>query len=234
MKTIDLLRQLQTVDSALDADRVALSRVVSELADRSPVEDARIERDRRAATLRKVESDQRDLELEVDQRRGQLEAIEKKLYSGRVGDAKELNNLNREAGQMRRLISTREDRLLELFEAADQATAERNAAEARLSQLETERSVQEATLGAQRDRLREAIATGGTTREHLREQTSAAVLRTYDNLRRSRGGLAVAEIRQRTCQGCRISLPASEETRARHGDPLVFCQSCGRVLYATL
>ena len=56
----------------------------------------------------------------------------------------------------------------------------------------------------------------------------------YDGLRRTRGGLAVAEVAQRTCQGCRISLPVNEEIRARTSPDLVFCQSCGRILHAGL
>lgn len=233
MKTIELLRQLQAVDSRLDADRARLADVVAALADRSAVEDARRERGERATTLHQLEAEQRDLELEIETYRAQLEAIEKKLYGGRVGDAKELTNLNREAGQVRGLIGPREDRLLRLFEAADEASAALTAAEARLGEVEAARRADEATLGAERDTLSESIGTDEISQTGLREQAPPAAQRTYDHLRRTRGGLAVAEVRQRTCQGCRISLTASEEQRARHGDTLVICQSCGRILYAT-
>ena len=37
---------------------------------------------------------------------------------------------------------------------------------------------------------------------------------------------------QRTCQGCRIALPSTEEQKARTSDNLVTCSSCGRILYA--
>ena len=233
MKLVERLHELQTTDSTYDADRERLARVEAELADRSELLVARRARDERAAALQRVEADQRDLELEVETLRGGLDAIEKKLYGGRVGDAKELTNLTREAEQSRKLIAAREDRLLELFEAADRATAELSAAEARLRELATERRAREAELTAERDRLQGAIGAGETARAALRDQIDAAALRTYDNLRRTRGGLAIAEVRQRTCQGCRISLPAGEEQRARHWDALVFCQSCGRILYVT-
>jgi len=78
-----------------------------------------------------------------------------------------------------------------------------------------------------------SVGVDETTQASVRPQVAPATLRTYDHLRRTRGGLAVAEVRQRTCQGCRISLTISEEQRARHGDTLVICQSCGRILYAT-
>jgi uncharacterized protein len=232
VKTIELLRELQAVDTSLDADRVSLNQVETELVDRSQFYAARRERDERAQALRKVEANQRDLELEIETQRKQLDDVEKKLYGGRVGDAKELTNLSREATQIRGLISTREDRLLEFFEAAEQASAALAAAEARLRQIASDRKAREIALAADRDRLLGAIGTGESRRESLRGQADAASLRTYDNLRRTRGGQAVAEIRQRTCQGCRVSLPASVEQQARHGDTLVPCQSCGRILYA--
>jgi predicted nucleic acid-binding Zn-ribbon protein len=232
VKTIELLRELQAVDTSLDADRVSLNQVETELVDRSQFYAARRERDERAQALRKVEADQRDLELEIETQRKQLDDVERKLYGGRVGDAKELTNLSREATQIRGLISTREDRLLEFFEAAEQASAALAAAEARLRQIASDRKAREIALAADRDRLLGAIGTGESRRESLRGQADAASLRTYDNLRRTRGGQAVAEIRQRTCQGCRVSLPASVEQQARHGDTLVPCQSCGRILYA--
>ena len=233
MKTVELLHELQTADSALDADRESLRRVEAELADRTELEAARSVRDERVAALRKVEAEQRDRELEVETLRAQLEAAEKKLYGGRVGDARELQNLNRDAGQIRGQIGSREDGLLELFEQADRAGDALTEAEARLRSLATARRDREATLSGERDRLVGAIGTGEARSASLREQLDASALRTYDNLRRSRGGLAVAELRQRTCQGCRVGLPAGVEQRVRHGDALVTCQSCGRILYAT-
>lgn len=234
MSIVDLLRELQAVDSSLETDRTSLARIEAELGDRSHVESLRVERESRAVTLRRVESDQRDLELEVEKLRGHLQDIERKLYGGRVGDAKELTNLNREAGQFRGLISTREDRLLGIFESADEASGALRAAEQALREAVETRTAREHQLAAERDRLAGTIRTEEATREALRGQADAAAVRTYDNLRRSRGGLAVAEVRQRTCQGCRVSLPSSLEQRARHADTLVFCQSCGRILYAAV
>jgi predicted nucleic acid-binding Zn-ribbon protein len=39
-------------------------------------------------------------------------------------------------------------------------------------------------------------------------------------------------VEQRACKGCRINLSSSEVQRARSSSDLVFCQSCGRILFA--
>ena len=233
MKTVELLRQLQGVDSALDADREHLRRVEAELADRAELAAAAREQSARAAALHALEADQRDLELEIDTLRTQLETIDKKLYGGRVGDARELTNLTRDAQQVRAQIGTREDRLLGLFEASEQAASELARADAELRDVRDRRRVREAELSGERDRLLGAISAGEARQEALRASADATSLRTYDTLRRTRVGLAVADLRQRTCQGCRVGLPLGIEQRVRQGDALVLCQSCGRILAAS-
>lgn len=232
MTLVDLLHNLQEIDAALDGQRDRLAGVVAELADRSGVLAQRRARDGRAEAARALQATQRDLELEVETYRRQLDEAEKKLYGGRVADAKELSNLQKDAEQIRKLISPREDRLLELFEGADRAAAELAAAEAALRDGVAARRAHEAALAAERDRLRASIEADEARRDAVRAQLDPASLRTYDNLRRTRGGLAVAEVRQRTCQGCRIGLTAGEEQRIRAGNTVTLCQSCGRILHA--
>ena len=65
----------------------------------------------------------------------------------------------------------------------------------------------------------------------LRGQTDLASLDSYEKLRQAKQGLAVAKVVQGRCEGCRISLPMSDQQRARAGHKLVACSNCGRILY---
>ena len=233
MKTVELLHQLQAADSALDADRERLKRVEADLADRAELAAAARDQSERAGALHALEADQRDLELEIDTLRTQLDAVDKKLYGGRVGDARELTNLTKDAQQVRAQIGTREDRLLGLFEASEQAASELARADAHLADTRHRRRAREAELAGERDRLLGAISAGEARQAALRAEADPTALRTYDTLRRTKGGVAVADLRQRTCQGCRVGLPMGVEQRVRQGDTLVLCQSCGRILAAT-
>jgi predicted nucleic acid-binding Zn-ribbon protein len=160
--------------------------------------------------------------------------VEKKLYSGTVMNPKELEAMTKDAQQFRRQISTREDRLLELFDEVESATKVLAEVDGQLQTTRAEQADNEARYGAERRQLEDTIAQREQERAALTAQTDREALRIYEGLRRTRGGLAVAEVSQRTCQGCRVSLPASEETRARSSTELMFCQSCGRILHAGL
>ena len=43
----------------------------------------------------------------------------------------------------------------------------------------------------------------------------------------------MAELRQRTCQACRVTLPMGLEGKAR-GHELVHCPNCGRLLFLAI
>ena len=60
----------------------------------------------------------------------------------------------------------------------------------------------------------------------------SSLLPLYESLRRSKSGRAMALVERGTCQGCRLSLTTQETQRARSGQQIVQCSSCGRILYA--
>lgn len=232
MSVVEQLRQLQALDSQIDAARERIATVEATLADRSEYEASRRQYDELSAALRAVETSQRDLELQLGKARAQQAEVEGKLYSGKVGSPRELDDLQRKANELRRQIEAFEEGLLALMEQAEQAGADARAAEAHLREVVARRRALEAELLAERKRLVADVRAWQAEREQVRAGIEPSALRTYDRLRSTREGLAVAEVRQQTCQGCRVTLTGAQEHRVRHGDTLVTCQSCGRILYA--
>ncbi|MFN2235225.1 MAG: C4-type zinc ribbon domain-containing protein [Anaerolineales bacterium] len=47
-----------------------------------------------------------------------------------------------------------------------------------------------------------------------------------------RAGVAVAKVEDRACKACGSTLTASLNQAARSPSQIVFCDSCGRILYA--
>jgi predicted nucleic acid-binding Zn-ribbon protein len=231
MSTPDLLRQLQAADSAIDAARTRLATVHATLTDRSEYEAARSEHTSRTEARRRAEAEQRDLELEAATLRQQSSDVEQRLYGGTVRNAHEVQDLNKHSGQLKHQIAAGEDRLLQALDATEQATRAHVEAEQRLRTVVAERRQTEASLLEERKGLVKTIEEQQAERDRLRGQIDAAALKNYDGLRRRLGGLAVAAVTQRTCQGCRVSLIAAVEQRLRQGNEVVHCQSCGRILY---
>ena len=117
------------------------------------------------------------------------------------------------------------------MEQLETARAELAAAEGDLRKVVGARRVLESELVDERKHLVASVRAVTAARDQLRTQIEAPTLRTYDRLQVRHGGSAVAEVKQRICLGCRVSLIGALEQRLRQGDQLITCQSCGRFLY---
>jgi predicted nucleic acid-binding Zn-ribbon protein len=234
VRKVDVLWQLQEIDRQLDAARAAQARLKSELGERSALTKLEAELKGMQDHRRELETQQRDLELLADERRGKIEADEGKLYGGRITNPKELSSLQDEVAQDKRQLGTVEDKLLEIMEQIEESIAQIAELEARLRR---ESEAWEVLQGRSRTQLSEAEAALtrlAGERSTVTTQLAPTEQSTYETLRRQKGGMAVAQVHQRTCQACRVGLTPSQEQRARQGHEIVTCNSCGRILFVPL
>jgi predicted nucleic acid-binding Zn-ribbon protein len=218
----------------LDTARTTQARLTAEVGERSAL--AKREAELKAAQERRraLETQQRDLELLAEERRSKIDSDETKLYGGRITNPKELSSLQDEVAQDKRQLATVEDKLLEIMEQLEASTAQ--AAELE-SSLRQETTAWEALQGRTKSQLAEAeaaLARLTAERASVTGQLAPAEQSTYETLRRQKGGMAVAQVHQRTCQACRVGLTPSQEQRARQGHEIVTCHSCGRILFVPL
>jgi predicted nucleic acid-binding Zn-ribbon protein len=231
LKAVEQARALQALDSQNESDRERITTIEATLHDRSEYEAARRRHQESAQALKQVEGEQRDLDLQLGTARTQLSDTESRLYSGKINNPRELRDLESRGADLRRQIGVGEERMLAVMEQLESATGSATDAESQLRQVVAARRTQEADLLAERKSLASAVRQHQAERDRIRSETDAATLRLYDRLHSTRGGIAVAEVKQRICLGCRVSLTAAYEQRLRHGDVMVTCQSCGRILY---
>jgi len=63
----------------------------------------------------------------------------------------------------------------------------------------------------------------------------AELLALYDKIRADHGGIGAAELRQRRCEGCRITVDPADLNRIRTAAPdaVIRCEECRRILVRT-
>ena len=115
------LFRLQQIDSELDKIYSRLNEIEAKLADdlqirlaQEKVEDAHQEQNDAALQLRRAEVD-------VQSQRSKIEQSEATLYSGKVKNPKELQDLQNEAEALKRYLTILEDRQLEAMLVLDDA-----------------------------------------------------------------------------------------------------------------
>ncbi len=227
------LLELQGIDLEIEEKEGRLAEVEESLGETEELLAARAALQEAEITVRRQESDQRDLEMQIGGMNDRIKAVEEKLYGGSVRSPRELGDLEKEATSLRASRSGLEDRELELMVALDESRAALEKRRVEYAAAEMAWKDEQAKLEDEKLALQDRMAVLRAQREKLVPSLQPAGLRAYDQLRLSRRGRAVAEVKQNICQGCRVALPSQEVTRARHSPDLVFCSSCGRILCAT-
>ena len=235
MAAFDDLLTLQNHDSA--ADRLRHRR--DSLPERAELQSRRAAYDELEHRRQEV-TERRDAELREERRlddevRGleaKAKAEDSRMYSGTISSPRELQAMQADIDQLRRLAREREDEELEVMmrrEALDTEVAELEAAQAALvaemNTLVADIEKQEAEIDAE-------LAVEEEGRAGLVPSIPEATLRLYEQIRAGNQGIGAARLVGMNCQACHLALPATEVDRIRHlpPDELARCDHCGAIL----
>jgi hypothetical protein len=232
MSRVELLYRLQEVDAELDARRHRLQEVEASLGETDELVRARERLQREEAGYRRRQARLHDLELKMASLEDKIKSSEQRLYSGTVKNPKDLTSLQEELNYLRRRKSAEEDRLLEAMIGVEEQEATWQDAKAHWETTEATWTASQARLSEERDGLLTRLEELRALRADRQSAVNDADLRTYEDLRRRKNGTAVARLQGNTCACCHVEVPSSRWQQARHGEALVLCSSCGRILYA--
>jgi predicted nucleic acid-binding Zn-ribbon protein len=225
------LYQLQMLDSEIDKTKQQLAEVKARLGESEALKQAREALYQAETTLRKAQTTMQDLDLEVKSLGDKIANEEKRLYSGKVLNAKEATNLQDEVAALKRRYGEREERLLEVMLAVEENQETLQQRQAEFSATETNWSADQAHLHETQAALDQQLVQFLERRPMMTGSIPQAVLGEYEALRAKKAGRAVVMVKGSECQGCGISMSNSRVQRARTDDALTYCGTCGRILY---
>ena len=229
MNVANQLYQLQELDLAFESNEQTLSRIASQLGESQVVVGAQTKLILEHQHQEELRRQQRSAEWEIDDLSNKISAVEEKLYSGRIGNPKELADLQHEVETLKARRNQLEDKALAIMEQVELATASVASQSNELKALEAEWRNQQQQLSTEIEQLKTILSEFNHKRQLLLAKIDPQAVEFYNELKKQKG-TAVAKVEQGICCGCRISLPITELQRAR-GDSLVRCSSCGRILF---
>ena len=80
-------------------------------------------------------------------------------------------------------------------------------------------------------RLQTEIGRAGAERQTLAAEIDRGALSTFEQVAKSRKGVAVAEARNGTCTICHVRLRPQVFNEVRRNASIIQCDSCRRILY---
>ncbi len=178
-----------------------------------------------------VGRDAHRLDDEVASVREKSAGADKSLYSGKITAIKELQALQTEIDQLATRQGVLEERELELMQTLETLEAE-------VAVLETQAQAHSDVAARARGEIAAGEAELDSQIAMVLEARSAeayglpdSLLATYELVRGRANGVGVARLVGNTCQGCRLSIPATEIDRIRRGIPgESCCDNCGAIL----
>lgn len=228
-QVLDLL-SLQALDDEAAALRAALADVERRLQGDPELLDARRALAAIETRLAAARKDQRRIEGEVESLSDKIAHEEKRLYDGSVHSPKELTNLQHEVELLKGHRGRFEDQLIEVLDAAEGADRERRTAVQSAGRLELRWQQAQDQLRHEVRRLEDAIARADARRDVQKKGINPRALHLYEDLRKRKGGMAVARISGSLCSGCRVTIPDMLRRRAMSPTELAQCPNCERII----
>lgn len=230
MKLTAALYALQQIDTARDQHARELKAIADQLGDSPAIQQARAALTAIDAQLADLRRQSKRLADDTATLRDKRQRSEDRLYSGTVKNPKELQDLQNEIQALARQAATLDDQQLELMLSIETTEAELATAQAHLSAATADWQTSQQDLLAAQQRHQHAIADLTQQRHAALTGIPASALTTYDQIRKTRHGQAVAVLSpDGTCQVCGVGVNTALRQQARMADNPVTCPTCGRI-----
>jgi predicted nucleic acid-binding Zn-ribbon protein len=226
------LYRLQQVDLQIDQNDSGLNEIDRLLSGNEAVNQAKQAAEIKDKELQKARQSLKEAEFAVHEQEIKISQSESNLYSGRIRTPKELQDLQKEIASLKKHLSHLEDVQLDRMVTVEELENQFQDCQKVLDQAQAKFIEQSSGWAGQREqfvRMQERLK---AEREAALSLVSKESLQSYEMLRKRKNHVAVTSIQDGSCTVCGATIRPSEQQTARASQSLVFCSSCGRILYA--
>ena len=232
LDTIEKLLVLQDRDRKIRRIRAELAHIEPERQMlKAKLGGAQTALDHAKTRVKQLESNRKDLELEVQAKKQLIEKYANQQLQTRKNE--EYRALSHEIEMCKEGIFKIEDQEIELMEQGE--TAQKEVTRATQAANDARKLVddQVAQLGTREQNLKKELNELEANREELAGAVDESARARYERLMRSKGENVVVGVQHGVCGGCHMKLPPQLIVLCQAGKELVTCSNCGRILYYT-
>lgn len=183
-------------------------------------------------SLFKKNNELKQVEASAHAKQIKIEQSEASLYKGTITNPKELKDLQAEISSLKKSLAQIEESQLLLMDDVEKIELSlakaTSAYQTVLEQVTTENSKTSHDL----DTLKRSNENLLVERGVALKQIPAEAATIYEQLRITKKRIAVSQVEDEACAVCGSEISPSNIQKARMSTSLVFCPSCGRILYA--
>jgi len=227
---LTMVTQLQDLDNRireLDREVSALPKHIARIEKTLESHIRRLEADR--AALSANQRERKGLESDIQVQQQKVSKLRDQMLQAKTNE--QYAAFKKEIDYCEAEIRKFEDRILDRM-------AESEPLEHNVKKAETALTQEKKQVEAEKNTTRERTAQDQAQLEDLRKRRAEAVAAvnpgvyvSYERLRKTRNGTAVAEAVDGRCNACHMALRLQFFQDLRRGDSVMFCESCGRILF---
>lgn len=187
----------------------------------------KLEADRAALVANQRERKHLESEIQVQEQR--ISKLRDQMLQAKTNE--QYGAFGHEIEYCEKEIRKSEDRILDRMAESESLEQNVKAAEAALNgekqQVEAEKQAARQRTAEDQKQLHKLRA----ERDKAASGMSPSILSAYERIRKTRKGIAVAEALDGGCSACHMALRLQFFQDLRMGDRVMFCESCGRIMY---
>jgi predicted nucleic acid-binding Zn-ribbon protein len=170
----------------------------------------------------------KDLEIQLEANNETMNKFQSQLYQ--VKSNREYEALQHEINDLKEKSSGLEDKILETLERTEQLSKQIRQEEDALKHEGESAEKQQSELDQQLRELKDRIAVKSDERVRLVADLEPKLLKQYERIRKSKGGIAVTSVENGACGGCFRRIPPHEMQNLKKDDRILTCEGCGRII----
>jgi predicted nucleic acid-binding Zn-ribbon protein len=225
------LYRLQQIDTQIDQVVASLSEIEKLLSGDETVNTARHLLEDLSKLLQHDRQALKNIEFAVKEQQIKIAQVESTLYGGKVRNPKELQDLQKDIASLKKHLAVLEDKQLEVMMAVEEKENQVKQADNQLSLAQAALSEKSSGWLGQKDHFLRLLDRLKAERTTAAPPIAPDSIEIYEKIRKRKSGIAVTSALDGSCTVCGASIRPMELQAARTAQDLVYCTSCGRILY---
>lgn len=232
MADMDKLYELQKIDVLSNKIGRRLMQLKELLTESDELKTAQAVVEKLEAEHKEWHSQQKEAEAQLETLATRIEESNATLMGGTIQNPKELESLQNSIDAMQRQQSAAETTSVEALYKVEELAEQLSAATAKLTSTQENWVSGQEELSEEETKLKRAYLHLKKQREQLSAEINDELLQRYDQMRRRKGGIAVATLDNDTCSACHVQLPTGILSTVRNQlESDILCPTCGRLLF---
>jgi predicted nucleic acid-binding Zn-ribbon protein len=160
----------------------------------------------------------------------QIENLGQKLYSGAITNIKEINTSNIKLDSLKSIVKKAEDEILNIMENLDSLRSLLAEKSDELNKKADEFRQMHGTYLAEQQKIKSVLDQLPLSRQKILDKLDIDLWNKYQEMKK-RFNDPLAKVEKGICMGCRMGISFNDLRLLKHGEEMVFCSNCGRLLF---